>query len=1201
MNKTAIKNFAIEARKKLISEITYRAGLIGITKNGIAEPVHKANGIEMYDIGASDPYTIKGEQLKQRKSLASRVKGKGFDNVIEEVAYTWFNRIIAVRFMEVNDYLPTRVRVLSSETAGKIEPDIVTDAPNIDLGFTSVDIDEILQLKHDNKLDELFRMLFIKQCNALNSILPELFEKTSDYTELLLAISFTNEDSIVRLLIDSVEEDDFKEQVEIIGWMYQYYNTEPKSKVDAYVKNGVKVVKEDVPAKTQLFTPDWIVRYMVENSLGRLWLEGHPDSDIKAGWKYYLDEAEQKPDVKAQLEKIKEESSRINPEDIRVIDPCMGSGHILVYVFDVLMDLYKSYGYEEREAAKLILQNNIYGLDIDDRAYQFAYIAVMMKAREYSRRILSEGIIPNLCAIQESNMSDIEIKELSDFFIQGVTEIEKPSLKADFEYILEVFRDAKEYGSILDVKVIDFDAIERRIEEIRKGENFDLFDMQYRNLIVEKVVPLVKQAKIMAQRYDVTITNPPYLSSSDMNTKLSDYVKKNYPNTKSDLFAVFIEKGFEWTKNDGFNSMVTMQAWMFLTSYEKFRGNLFSDKTIYNLMQMENNVMPIAFGTCATVFRNSTIKGFIGTYNHINTKDITDKNLPYEFPIKINRNSQVNSENFSSIPGMPVAYWVSDAMRKAFEKGKSLGEVSNPCQGLSTSDNNRFLRIWTEVNISKIGFNYTNSTSAELSLKKWFPFNKGGSYRKWYGNNEYIVNYENNGKEMREVVLKKYPYLNTADFVIKNQQYYFQKGLTWSALTSGSFSIRYFDEGFIFADKGQSLFSEDELRLFLCGFLNSKVSKRILELISPTLDYNCGYVRKMPIIYSEHHKVQIDDLVSENINISKIDWDSFETSWDFKGNPLVHRISECKKIQRAFEIWQDFVKKQFIKLKDNEEKLNNIFIEIYGLQGELTPEVEDKDVTIHRVNLERDIRNFISYAVGCMFGRYSLDSDGLSYAGGEWDNSKYKTYIPDADSIIPITDEEYFNDDIVGRFVEFVKVTFGADTLEENLDFIASALGNKGDTSRDIIRQYFIKDFYKDHVKTYQKKPIYWLFDSGKENGFKALIYLHRYNQDTVGRVRVDYLHNTQKAIESAISRADMVIESATNPSQKAKAVKEKEKLVKQLAETRIYDAAIGHIAAQRIAIDLDDGVAVNYAKFQGIEVSSEGKKASKIDLLGKI
>lgn len=1208
MNKTAIKNFAIEARKKLINEITYRTGLVGITKNGIAEPIHKAEGIEMYDIGASDPYTIKGEQLKQRKSLASRVKEKGFDNIIEEVAYTWFNRIVAIRFMEVNDYLPTRVRVLSSETAGKIEPDIVTEAPNIDLGFTSFEIDEILQFKHDNKLDELFRMLFIKQCNALNAILPELFEKTSDYTELLLSISFTNEDGIVRMLVDGIEEEDFKDQVEIIGWMYQYYNTELKDETFALLKKNVKITKERIPAATQLFTPDWIVRYMVENSLGRLWIErlessygytypieyGLRDSQrrrtidvLKDNWKYYLEDAQQSDEVLFELEKIRESYRDMKPEDIKIIDPCMGSGHILVYAFDVLMDIYKSCGYDEREAARLIVEKNLHGFDIDCRAYQLAYFAVMMKTRSYNRRILNENISHNLSLSYAFDKTKYAVEVASHIIDKTELGVEKAELKQDIAYLLNMNEEVSEYGSLVDVKQLDFDKIEAAMKKLANESIIGDF---------KNILPLLKQAKILSQKYDVVITNPPYMGSKGMSSKLSAYVQKNYPDSKSDLFAAFIERCGQMVKLGGFQTMITQHSWMFLSSYEKLREKLMM-KDIINMAHLGPRAFEEIGGevvqTTAFVLKNSNIKGYKATY--VRLVDYDNQQLKELAFLNGENRYIVIKGNFTKIPGMPIAYWVSNKVYSLYEnpliRTKFIAK-----EGIGTRNDDVFLKLFWEVQNKKIGIG-----------SKWILTDKAGQNRKWFMGMQYVMDWENDGYRIKN-------YRNNDGSLRSRPQnigYLFKSGISWGKVGSGDTSFRWRPDGFGFNDAAPTLFGSNVYELL--GVLNSKVFKMLLQIRGLTLNVTCGVIEELPLIgYETKYSNQIKEIITDNICISRMEWNSFETSWDFKYHPFLDReINPMyldidtklprKTIESAYKVWEYFAEQQFYRLKFNEEELNRIFIEIYGLQDELTPEVDDKDVTIRKADLERDIKSFISYAVGCMFGRYSLDVEGLAYAGGEWDSSKYKTFIPDADNIIPITDEEYFNGDIVGRFVEFVKVTFGADTLEENLDFIANALGNKGNTSREVIRQYFLKDFYKDHVRTYQKKPIYWMFDSGKENGFKALIYMHRYNQDTVARVRTDYLHKTQKAIESAIIRADMVIESTANPSQKAKAVKEKEKLVKQLAETRVYDAAIAHVAAQRIAIDLDDGVTVNYAKFQGVEVSSEGKKASKIDLLARI
>lgn len=1191
MDKKAIKTFAIESRKKLIEEVKYQASLLGITADGIAEPVKKAEGMEVYDIGASTPNTIYDEAIKQRESLVKRINEKGFDNVVEEVAYTWFNRIIAIRFMEVNDYLPTRIRVLSSEKDEKTEPDIVTEAPNIDLDFTDEEIEQIYQLKNDNKLDELFKLLFIKQCNKLNEILPELFEKTADYTELLLSIAFTNPDGVIRQLINNISEEDFKEQVEIIGWLYQYYNTELKDDTFKQLKKRVKISKDRIPAATQLFTPDWIVRYMVENSLGRLWLEGHPESNLKENWKYYLDEAEQEPEVQIELAKIREGSKNLKPEDIKVIDPAMGSGHILVYAFDVLMQIYTSVGYSERDAAESILKNNLYGLDIDDRAYQLAYFAVMMKGRSYNRRILTKNIEPQICSIQESNgISD----ELIDFVAEG-----DPNIRKDLRYLVEIFTDAKEYGSIIDVRKIDFDSIIEILNKIKNNRYSDIKSIESQKKVIN-VLPILKQAIILSNKYDVIITNPPYMGSKSMDKKLLNFLKTNFQDSKRDLFAVFIEKCQRMTAKNGYFAMITQHAFMFLLGYENLRSKLLKNDII-NMAHLGPRAFEEIGGevvqTATFVVKNNNILNYKSSYIRLN--EFNSSESKKNAFLNKERIYKTKKENFFKIPRNSIAYWLTDKIYDLFDNEK-LSDYAKPRQGLATANNKRFLRFWHEVNINNCGFNCKTIEDSKISKKKWFPYNKGGSFRKWYGNQNYLVNWHNNGfdiKKEKQDNLKK-GLIRKENSTCKNTKFYFKEGLTWSALCSGQISLRYSPAGSIFDTKGPVCFmnNEEDLMYFL-GLLNSKVSMAFLEILAPTLDFNPGPMTQIPVIYNKNKK--IEDLVLENIEICRNDWNSYESSWDFKCHPLIKLNHNF--IKDSFKYWNSFTQKQFIKLKKNEEELNEIFIKLYGLENELTKYVDEINISINPADKKQDIKSFISYAVGCMLGRYSLDEEGLIYAGGQWDQSRYSKFLPDEDNIIPILDTEYFEDDIVGRFVEFVKVTFGEETLEENLDFIAQALKKKGNTSREIIRNYFLTDFYKDHVKTYKKHPIYWQFDSGKNNGFKALIYMHRYEPDLVARVRTDYLHKTQKALETAISHNDRIIESSTSASEKAKATKTKNKLFKQLEETRKYDEALAHIANQRIPIDLDDGVKVNYAKFQGVEVSKEGKKATKIDLLKKI
>lgn len=1254
MNKNAIKKFAIDARNKLIASVTDKAGMLGITPDNCSEAITKGADFEVYKTAAGTEVTLNKKQCEQRRKLVDQIHARGFEAVVEEVAYTWFNRICAVRFMEVNDYMyPVRVRVLSSEKEGKNEPDVVTMAPDIDWNFTDKEREEIIDAKMNNRLDDLFRMLFIKQCNLLHEVLPGLFEETEDYTEMLLNISFTNEDDVIRMLVDGIDEKDFNVntldeggnptgQVEIIGWLYQYYNTELKDDTFAKLKKNVKITKERIPAATQLFTPDWIVRYMVENSVGRIWIDHlravDPSIDEKTtaekfGWKYYLPEAEQEEAVNVKLAEIRTTYKDLKPTDITCIDPCMGSGHILIAMFDVLMDIYESAGYDKREAAYDIVEHNIHGLDIDKRAYQLAYFAVMMKGRGYNRRFLSnKNMKHNIFKVEGSGFTDKEGKKVYvydqatlDYFVNNDV-----VLKKSMDNLIEQMFDAEEYGSILKIQNVDFNLIFKRFEAIESEISL------YRNSVLNALYPFVSIAYMLTKKYNAVITNPPYMGASGMDIKLAKYVKDNYPNSKNDLFAVFIEKWNMMTEQYGYNSMVTMQSWMFLSSFEKMRANILYTKTISNLMHMENMVMGIAFGTCVTIFRNIYIPYYKGTYSQIKLCDIQN-GRPIKFPILENRFAQVSADEFSKIPGNPIAYWISHKVIDIYDKGVALGNIAAPRKGNSTSDNNRFLRLWFEVVYKNINFNSTSINREESKLKRWYPYNKGGGYRKWYGFNDYLIDWYNDAEAIRSI--------KTA--VIANYQYFMKPGLTWSTVTSGNFSIRCFGNGYIFDNGGCCIFELGEKKYYLLGLLNSAVFKHIFEQLNPTLNFQSGEVAKFPVIFNDNDKVNC--VVSENIKISMAEYNSFETSWNFKRHPLISVISRNRALfdditdidlAECYTCWENECNERFNQLKANEKELNRIFIDIYGLQDELTPEVDDKDVTVRKADLQRDIKSLISYAVGCMFGRYSLDEEGLVLAGqsfeshffeasapvcgtgfvgapgasvpiGEFyyktdDGVKKCTYNPDKDNIIPICDEEYFSDDIVSRFCEWVKIVYGEKSLETNLDFIAKALGNKGNTSREVIRNYFLNDFFKDHCNTYSvtgsgKRPIYWLFDSGKQNGFKALIYMHRYDADTVGRVRTDYLHRAQKYVETAMQSAQYTIDNATSASEKSKATKAVTKYTKQLAEMKIYDEAIAHVANQRIEIDLDDGVKVNYAKFQGVEVAQEGKKALKVDLLAKI
>lgn len=1234
MNKTAIKNYAIWARTKLIEDIKYKAGLLGISEKEIAAPLAQStNEVQYFAIGTRNPYAISGVQIAQRASLANAIKRKAqevdyktaYNQIVEEVAYTWFNRFIAVRFMEVNEYLPCKIRVLSA-VDGRQEPDIVQNPFDANLDYTPSEENLINEYQLNNEGDKLFNLLFIKVCNDLSKVLPQLFEAEDDYTELLLNISYTDRDGLIFKLVHDIPEEDFNiemgGQVEIIGWLYQYYNTEPKKIVDQKCDSGEKVTKEDLPAKTQLFTPDWIVRYMVENSLGRMWVDGHPNDFLKSQWKYYLEEAVQEESVKAELAKIREQYALLQPEDIKVIDPCMGSGHILVYAFEVLMQIYTQMGYAEKEAAISILENNLYGLDIDERAFQLAYFAVMMKARQYHKFILKKQVQCHIYPIVESN--GVKVEQLQYFGAQ-LDEFSKNSAMQEMHGLIKDMHDAKEYGSILSAGNYNWELLKQFVAEFDASSQMDLFATYGIEKTQQLLKDLVAVSEMLGQKYEVVITNPPYMGSKYMDEKLCNFAKNRYPDTRSDLFAIFIERGNNLVCLNGYNCMVTMQSWMFLSSFEKMRTMVLRSRVITNLMHMENMVMGIAFGTAVTVFRNSVISRYKGTYNQIKLCDI-ENGKPKDFPVKTNRFSQISTENFSKIPGAPIAYWVSNKTLKSFEDGISLNQLMKPRVGLQTGNNDKFLRYWHECNKTFINFEADDYKKTIDSLEKWYPYNKGGDFRKWYGNNDYVVNWDNNGYEIKHFVngagkLRSRP---------QNTNFYFKPCISWSLISSGKAAFRFKPKGFIFDVAGMSCFSDENLFYFL-GLCNSTVVEEFLSIFSPTINFQAGDIANIPVMIDVTRLSAVEDIVQTNIDRSKNDWDSFETSWDFQKHLLMPQmvpgseavfIDEEKKLgsviipdiklqdehERVKEAWE----KIFLQLKANEEELNRIFIDIYGLQGELTPEVEEKDVTVHRIFDSKEdvpesmkgsnyvltkqdvVKSLLSYAVGCMLGRYSLDVEGLAYAGGEWDASKYARFIPDPDNVIPITDEDYFEDDIVGRFVEWLKVVYGKETLEENLRFVADALGGSGDTPRQRIRNYFLKDFFKDHCKTYQKRPIYWLYDSGKQNGFKALIYMHRYNKDTTGQVRAEYLGRMEGTYESEINRMEDIKNNGKG-REVALAAKRIEKLKKQLKECRDYDEYIGHLALAAIDIDLDDGVKVNYVK---VQTAKDGKV---LPLLAKI
>ena len=1230
MDKNAIKKYAVWARRELITRVSQRAAYYEITEENTGDPAA--------DTALERPLTP--EEKTQRRALIENIRAKGYREVMEEIAYTWFNRFIALRFMEVNGYLPSHVRVFTDD-ANAFKPQILTEAINLELD--GLDMKKVYAYKQTNDNDGLFKYLVIVQCNALSAVMPGMFQPISNYTELLFPDNLLREGSVIQQMIEKIPEADWQDAVQIIGWLYQYYNSEKKDEVFAALKKNVKITKENIPAATQLFTPDWIVRYMVENSLGRLWVEGHPNDGLKAGWKYYLEEAPQEPAVEAQLAAIRKEYAALTPDQIKCIDPCAGSGHILVYLFDVLMQIYESYGYTTREAVASIIENNLYGLDIDDRAAQLAYFAVMMKARQYDRRFLARRDEngdpavpqPHVYPIRESGGVD---PNALAYFTNG-----DPALALAVNSIFNDLKDAKEYGSILQIHPVDFAALDARFDQLRQEDPH-----MERNAALSELLPLVQVAEVLAQKYDVVVTNPPYMGSSGMGAKLAEYVKKSYPDSKSDLFSAFMERADLFVKENRFTSLITMESWMFLSSFEKLREKINQTKTIINMVHMPylgkgGTSLGINFGTAAVVMKKGYISDYSAQYEYTVYYECDAEGVPFEFPTKNERWKTAKQSNFSKIPGSPIVYAVGNSFFTAYDLGKPIGQFSKVSEGIKTGNNDKFLRIWHEIDCTKFTF-------AKTIENKWVPHHKGGDFRKWYGNRDWVIDWFNDGEEIK----------SSPNSGLQGKSMYFNPFASWSKISSKGNPLRYFDSYFLF-DSGAPAISNDKL-LFTMGFLNGKVGQLYLSIISPTINLQVGDVKSLPLIVDR--KSEVEKNVFECINVSQTDWDSFETSWDFAGLPIVQysrQLIDATSIGAAMDyyygcqpkvsgplelcylLWKGGVNKNFKELKANEEELNRIFIDIYCLQDELTPEEEDKDVTVHTIVDTREeipdslqgsnyvltrrdvVVSLISYAVGCMFGRYSLDVEGLVYAGGDF-NTKYcrwvrkfgdnateeidekgqlvgggwagctlweydgvrkdgkwiaASYPPDTDNIIPICDDEYFEDDLTGRFVKFIETVYGKETLEENLRFIADALGGKGQP-RSVIRSYFLNDFYADHCRTYQKRPIYWLFDSGKKNGFKALIYMHRYAPDTIARIRTDYVHEQQSRYHTAI--ADLETRAAAaSAGERVKLGKQLKKLKDQDDELRLYEEKIHHLADQMLSIDLDDGVKHNYAIFQDV------------------
>ena len=1156
MNTSNIKKYAPQARNDFIAAMRKQAAKYGITADSILPAEQKGDLLLIGD--QVFPLSV----MKPRDKLIKRIQTSSFEQTIDYIAYSWFNRLCAIRYMECKGLLDHGRRVLSSADGSAGLPQILEEC--LDIELPGLDASRVAELKLDgNKDEELYRELLLAQCHALNQVMPLLFEQVSDESELLLPDNLTKTDSLIRDLVSSIPEEDWSD-VQIIGWLYQFYISEKKDQVIG------KVVKsEDIPAATQLFTPNWIVKYLVQNSVGRLWMMAQPDSTLASEWEYYIQPAEQTDEVNAQLKqlidvRISEDGDTLNPESITVLDPACGSGHILVEAYDCLKAIYLERGYRSRDIPRLILEKNLYGIDIDTRAAQLASFALLMKAREDDRRLFSNPPKLNIIALQDSQPDRLEA------FSQDLanTNLEKSDLKE----LLDLFEHASTFGSLIQIP----QAFAKKLSDLETKlntalESGDIFAQQS----AQELLPLVQQAILLAKQYDAVIANPPYMGGKGMNTALKDFAKKKFPDSKSDLFAMFIERGFAWCKDNGFNSMVTMQSWMFLSSYEAMREKILQDRTIQTMAHLGARAFPEISGevvqATAFVMQGTYLNGFKPVFFRL--VDTTQDSKEVELKAGLNRFDSTIQDDFKKIPGSPVAYWVSNKVLEIFENSPSMGDVADARQGLATADNNRFLRFWQEVAIQKIGFGMENREQAQSTHKKWFPYNKGGEFRKWYGNQEYVVNWENDGLEIRENVDEKGKQRSRP----QNIEYFFRPSISWSFISSSSFGVRVYPQGFLFDVGGSSLFPKDEHNINAAMFLCSHIAPFLMKMMNPTLNFQVGNVEQLPYI-----EIKDNNIGNECIRLAKTDWDSYETSWDFTENPIIS--TQQPNLEQAFNTWQQQNADAVAEMKRLEEENNKLFIDAYGLQDELTPDVPDEQITLTRADREKDSQRLISYALGCMMGRYSLDEPGLIYAHAgnqNFDASRYQKFPADADGIIPLTEMHWFEDDATHRIQEFLTAVWGKDTLDTNMQWLAESLDKKAnETAEDTIRRYLASKFYKDHMQTYKKRPIYWLFSSGKQGAFQALVYLHRYNESTLARMRTEYVMPLISKMTAMVNSLQSEIENSDSAAEIKRKEKELQNLHKQQAELSSFEEKLRHYADQRISLDLDDGVKVNYGKF---------------------
>ena len=1191
MDKRLLQTYAVWAKDNLEQQIEVSLKTLGINGDNDFRQAKRSGDYTIID---GDPNSYPADLYGKRREIINQVRLKGYKNIIEEFAYTWFNRLVALRFMELHDFLPHGFRVLSS-TSGSIEPDILKNLALVKDDLR-LDMNTCAQLKGQNKTEELFRYVLICQCNALSDILPMLFLRDLGYMELLLPKSLLIGETVVTKLV-AIPEENFVNDVEIIGWMYQFYISAKKDAVMAAKKT---ITKDTLPAVTQLFTPDWIVRYMAENSVGRIWMESYPQSPLRSTMNYYVDDPEQTPEVQRKLDEIKYKN--VNPESIRIIEPCSGSGHILVYVMDLLYKMYEEKGYNKRDIPTLILKNNLVGLDVDKRAAQLASFALVMKARTLNNRFFRQEYytLPQVYELQDSHeMESLEyrkhMKELSVFSDADISAV---------SLLVKVFENGKTIGSLIKVPALDYATIENVIYKLEHEVVPTTFNTFFVSGGVTQLKSLLNQAKVLSAKYDVMITNPPYIGLSSMEAPVKEYAAKNYPNSKTDMFAMFMETGF--VKQNGFTAMINMHAWMFLSSFEKVRQTLLETKQIIAMAHLGPRAFEAIGGevvqTTTFVFRNWYNSEYVARYDRLVNAD--SQKSKEELYLRGTASYILKQSDFDMIPGSPIAYWVNSTIKEAFSK-KRLSDYAQTKQGFATGDNDRFLRFWFEVGKNNSVLDQQPDYSRDKLTGKWFPCNKGGTYRKWYGNNNYVANWENDGFEMSSF----------KGSVIRNPQFYFKEGITWSSLAT-QLSLRYSPAGFVFESKGSMCFVNNRNNLsYILALLNSKITATALSILSPTLDFHEGPMLKVPVVISNNDTVS--NISAENVEMSKRDWDSFETSWDFQYHPLLllpreKADAECTQFAKSrmeklgslawhYKRWAEECQDRFNTLKANEEELNRIFIDIYGLQDELTPEIEDMDVTVRLADRERDVKSLISYLIGVVMGRYSLDVPGLAYAGGEWDSSKYRTYQPDDDGIVPIYRGIGMEDGLTSQLLSLLKLIYGEDSYRQNIDFIAESIGrNNNESSEEALNRYLNDGFFADHLKIYQKRPIYWMFSSGKNSGFKCLVYMHRYSRDTLARINSRYflpestrLKNDLEELAGRLARAE--------GRDRTRLERERQKLAASYNEAIEYGQVLDHMANQYIEIDLDDGVKDNYAKFQSVEMVTDNGNKVKKDLLAPI